>query len=249
MIAYRPDEIRGIRASGAITASILQKLAGFIRVGLSTGALDAKARELLRAYPNATAAFLGYRGYPAVLCTSVNDVVVHGIPSDTVVLRDGDLVGIDFGAVHEGWYADAALTVPVGSPSAKARELLRAAEEALAAALAIVRPGVRIGDLGATIQAKVEAHGFGVVRDLVGHGVGRALHEDPKIPNVGVRGDGEILVPGAVLAIEPMITAGSWEVVTDPDGWTVRTVDHSLAAHMEHTIVVTKRGCEVLTRI
>lgn len=245
--AYSDADVRSIRAAGAVTARILHALRDAIRPGLTTKALDALARKLLREAPDAKPAFLGYRGYPAVLCASVNDVVVHGIPSEHVVLREDDLVGIDFGAVVNGFFADAAVTIPVGAVSSSAQRLIAATEEALSRALRVVRPGAHIGDIGYAVQSFIEAKGYGVIRDLVGHGVGRALHEDPKIPNWGRAGEGEVIREGAVLAIEPMVAAGSWKVTVDPDGWTVRTQDHSLAAHFEHTVVVTRDGCRILT--
>jgi methionyl aminopeptidase len=214
--------------------------------GVTTAELDGLARERARA-AGAVPAFLGYHGFPAALCISVNDEVVHGIPSEQRVLREGDVVGLDFGVVLDGWYGDSARTVPVGRVSPEAARLLEVTEGALAHAIEAARPGGRLGDLGAAVQAFVEPRGFSVVRDFVGHGIGRQLHEPPAIPNVGTAGSGPVLRAGMVLAIEPMVNAGGHEVATLDDGWTAVTHDGSLSAHFEHTIAVTEEGPEILT--
>jgi methionyl aminopeptidase len=241
-----PDEIAGIRAACLVVHDVLEELARAAQPGVTTAELDAlaHARAVER---GATPAFLGYHGYPASLCISVNDEVVHGIPSPRRALREGDLVGLDFGVVLGGFYGDAARTVAVGEPPPGASSLLEAARDALAAAVAAARPGNRVGDVGAAVQALVEARGFSVVRDFVGHGIGRRLHEPPQVPNFGEPGTGELLRAGMVLALEPMVNAGGSEVEVLDDGWTAVTADGSLSAHFEHTVAVTENGPEILT--
>ncbi|MBI3963568.1 MAG: type I methionyl aminopeptidase [Candidatus Kerfeldbacteria bacterium] len=235
-----------MRRGGHRLATLLHALAADVRPGMTTAALDRRARSLLAEHSD-TPAFLGYRGYPAVLCTSRNAEVVHGIPRDDTVIRSGDILSLDFGIITDGWYSDMAVTIPVGAVSSADQALIDATRDALAAAIRIVRPGVHIGDIGATVQALVEGRGFGVVRDLVGHGIGRELHEDPQIPNVGVAGQGSVLRAGMAIAIEPMVTAGGYAVRFLDDGWTVVTTDGSRAAHFEHTVLVTRDGGEILT--
>jgi methionyl aminopeptidase len=241
-----PDEIGRIRAACRVVAEVLEDLARAAVPGVTTAELDTVAREGARAR-GAAPAFLGYHGYPASLCVSVNDQVVHGIPSARRVLREGDIVGLDFGVVLDGWYGDAARTVAVGSISEEAGRLLVATREALEAAVRAAVPDGRLGDIGAAAQAVAEGRGFAVVRDFVGHGIGRRLHEPPQIPNFGTRGTGARLRPGMVLAIEPMVNAGGCEVETLDDGWTAVTADGRLSAHFEHTVAVTERGPEILT--
>jgi methionyl aminopeptidase len=241
-----PDELSGIRAACLVVHEVLEELARAIAPGVTTLDLDRLAEEATRAR-GAAPAFLGYHGYPASLCVSVNDEVVHGIPSQARVLREGDLVGLDFGAVKDGWFGDAARTVAVGAVAAPAARLADAARDALAAGVAAARPGARVGDIGAAVQALVEARGFSVVREFVGHGIGRRLHEPPHVPNFGRAGTGELLRPGMVLAIEPMVNAGRPEVEVMDDGWTAVTADGSLSAHFEHTVAVTEKGPEILT--
>jgi methionyl aminopeptidase len=246
VIALRtPAELAGIRAACRVVHEVLEALARAVVPGVTTGDLDALAARETRAR-GAAPAFLGYHGYPASLCISVNDEVVHGIPGRRT-LRDGDLVGLDFGAVRDGWFGDAARTVPVGAPSEVAARLAAAARDGLAAGIAAARPGGRVGDVGAAVQALVESRGFSVVRDFVGHGIGRRLHEPPHVPNFGRPGTGELLRPGMVLAIEPMVNAGAPEVEVLDDGWTAVTADGSLSAHFEHTVAVTENGPEILT--
>jgi methionyl aminopeptidase len=203
----------------------------------------AKMDELL-----AISAFKGYRGFPAVLCTSINDEVVHGIPSPSRILADGDIVSIDCGVIVDGYYSDAAVTYPVGKPSAATKKLLDVTQASLELAIQQARVGGRLGDISAAVQEMCEAAGFGVVREFVGHGIGKSMHEDPQVPNYGTRGKGPRLKVGMVLAIEPMINAGGAAVKVLPDGWTTLTVDGSLSAHFEHTVAITKDGPRVLTR-
>ncbi len=246
-IALRsPDELDRIRAAGAVVDAVLDALARAIAPGVTTDDLDRLAERETRAR-GASPAFLGYHGYPASLCISVNDEVVHGIPSPSRALAAGDLVGLDYGVVLDGWFADAARTVAVGAPSEDARRLLDATRDALAAGIAAARPGGRVGDIGAAVQALVEARGYSVVREFVGHGIGRRLHEPPHVPNFGQAGTGELLRPGMVLAIEPMVNAGEPDVRTLEDGWTAVTVDGSLSAHFEHTVAVTDGEPEILS--
>jgi methionyl aminopeptidase len=225
---------------------VLDEVVAAAQAGVSTGELDRIAEDRTRAM-GARPAFKGYLGYPASVCISVNDEVVHGIPSPARVLRAGDVVGLDFGAVLEGFFGDAAETVIVGKGVPEAERLVAATREALARAIAAVTPGGRIGDIGAAVQGHVEPLGYSVVREFVGHGIGRKLHEPPQVPNYGTGGTGPRLRPGMVLAIEPMVNAGGPEVRTLDDGWTAVTADGSLSAHFEHTVAVTETGPMVLT--
>lgn len=242
------DELRDMRAAGGVVAEMHQAIRAAARPGVTTLHLDRVARDVLSAR-GATSNFLGYRGYPAVICASVNDEVVHGIPNERP-LQDGDIVSIDCGAIVNGWHGDAAFTMGVGSISADAQRLVHTADRALAAAVAAMRPGGHLGDVGAAIQSVVTAAGYGSPRDYCGHGIGRAMHEDPDVENRGRRGKGPRLEPGVVLAIEPMLIAGGKDdVLVLDDDWTVVTADASLAAHTEHTVVVTDHGPEILTRL
>jgi methionyl aminopeptidase len=234
-----------MRAACAVVREVLDEVMRAAVPGVRTDELDRLALARTRER-GAQPAFLGYHGYPASLCVSVNDEVVHGIPSSRV-LSEGDVVGLDFGAVVDGWYGDAAETVAVGTVAAEAACLLEAGREALARAVAAVRPGATVGDLGATVQRYVEGRGYSVVRDFVGHGIGRRLHEPPHLPNFGTPGAGERLLPGMVLAIEPMVNAGAPDVEQLDDGWTAVTSDGSLSVHFEHTVAVTENGPEILT--
>jgi len=244
-------EIARMRATGQIVSAVLDAVEAACVPGVTTGALNRIAdRELRRA--EARSAFLGYQPgpmmpYPAVLCTSVNGVVVHGIPSEEEVLREGDIVGIDFACHKDGYCADAARTVGVGVISAPARALLAATRRCLELAIASCLPGRRLGDIGAAIQTHAEGAGFSVVREFVGHGIGRAMHEPPNVPNHGRPGRGLRLTPGMVLAIEPMLNAGGPAVRVLDDGWTVVTGDAGLSAHAEHTVAITDDGPQVLT--
>jgi len=203
----------------------------------------AKMNEL-----HAISAFKGYRGFPAVLCTSINEEVVHGIPSEKRILAEGDIVSVDCGVIIDGFYSDAAVTYAVGTPSAATKKLLDVTQASLERAIQQAQVGGRLGDISATVQEMCEAEGYGVVREFVGHGIGKSMHEDPQVPNFGIRGKGPRLKAGMVLAIEPMINAGGAAVKVMPDGWTTLTVDGSLSAHFEHTVAITKDGPRVLTR-
>ncbi len=245
IVLRTPAEIARIGAACRIVHAVLDELAGAAVAGVTTLELDALAQTRTRAL-GAVPAFLGYHGYPASLCISVNDEVVHGIPSPTRTLAEGDVVGLDFGVVLDGWYGDAARTVAVGRVAPQAARLLQVGEEALRRAIRAVRPGGTTGDIGAAVQGYVEAEGFSVVREFVGHGIGRRLHEPPHVPNFGEAGTGERLRPGTVIAIEPMVNAGAPDVEQLEDGWTAVTADGSLSSHFEHTVAVTENGPVVL---
>jgi methionyl aminopeptidase len=239
-------ELRSMRAAGRVVAEMHERIREAIHPGVTTGALDRIGRDVLERR-GATSNFLGYHGYPAVICASPNDVVVHGIPGDDVVLTDGDIVSIDCGAVVDGWHGDAAFTAGVGRIEPSAEALITAADAALAAAVDAMVDGGRLGDIGAAVQTVVEDSGLAVVRDYTGHGIGRAMHEEPAVHNTGRAGTGTRLRAGNVLAIEPMVSAGTDETVVLDDGWSVLTADGSWAAHTEHTIAVTDNGPEILT--
>ncbi len=240
-----PREIDAMRRSGKITSSVLTELMKAVRPGISTGDLDAIAERGIR-QAGGVPTFKGYNGFPASICVSIDDEVVHGIPGSRV-LRDGELLSIDIGTTLDGYVSDSAATVPVGSVSEDARRLMRVTQECLTIGIQQMEPGKHLGDIGAAVQEHAERHGYGVVRELVGHGVGRAMHEDPQVPNYGEWGTGLELRAGLVLAIEPMITQASPKVRVLPDGWTVVTADGKLAAHFEHTIAVTENGPRILT--
>jgi methionyl aminopeptidase len=239
------DEIARIGAACALVHEVLDELARAAVAGVTTLELDRLANARTRAR-GAVPAFLGYHGYPASLCISVNDEVVHGIPSPARKLAEGDVVGLDFGVVLDGWYGDAARTVAVGRVTPEAARLLEVGREALRRAILAVRPGGTTGDIGAAVQGYVEGEGFSVVREFVGHGIGRRLHEPPHVPNYGVAGAGDRLRPGTVLAIEPMVNAGAAGVEQLDDGWTAVTADGSLSSHFEHTVAVTENGPVIL---
>jgi methionyl aminopeptidase len=246
MIATKSrDQVACMRRAGEIVGKTLGKLAAAAQPGVTTRELDRLADAEIRK-AGMKPAFLGYRGYTATLCASVNEMVVHGVPGDTK-LAAGDIVGLDLGAVDEGYYADAALTVAVGKVSPAAERLMRVSREALMLAIPLARPGQKVGDLSSTIQAHVEKSGYSVVRDFVGHGIGRALHEDPQIPNWGKAHSGPKLKAGMTICIEPMVNAGKPEVEILADGWTVVSKDRSLSAHYEHTLLITDGGPEILT--
>lgn len=238
-----------MREAGLVAAEILDKLCSAAKPGASTWDLDQIARREIDRH-KVKSAFLGYADppYPAVVCTSINDVIVHGIPRKTVVLADGDIIGIDFGIFRKGYCADTARTVCVGNVSSEKRRLVATAEAALEAAIALCKVGSRIGDLGWAIQNYAESHGYSVVRQFVGHGTGRQMHEDPQVPNFGKRNDGKRLKAGLVIAVEPMVNAGSPEVEILEDEWTAVTKDRAMSAHFEHTIAVTDQGPWVLTK-
>ncbi|MCX7816598.1 MAG: type I methionyl aminopeptidase [Syntrophales bacterium] len=242
----QPDEIEKIRASNIIVAEILQELRGMVVEGIQTRELD-RISEELAVKKGAKPAFKGYRGYPFSLCVSVNEEVVHGLPSSRV-LTSGDIVSLDFGILYRGYYGDAAITVGVGTISEEASRLIKVTEEALYIGIEEARVGNRLGDISAAIQEHVESAGFSVVREFVGHGIGRSMHEDPQIPNHGTRGRGILLKAGMVFAIEPMVNAGTYHVKVLPDGWTVVTADGKLSAHFEHTIAITENGPVILSK-
>jgi methionyl aminopeptidase len=246
ILKSRP-EIEKMRKSNAIVAAILEELSKKIRPGVKTIELDRLSEELALK-KGARPAFKGYRGYPYSLCTSVNSEVVHGMPSERE-LKEGDIVSLDFGILNDGYYGDAAVTVPVGEITPGARKLLKITEEALYRGIAEVKAGNRIGDISSAIQGHVEAAGYSVVRDLVGHGIGKSLHEDPQVPNYGSGGRGIELKPGMVFAIEPMVNEGTYRVEILRDGWTVVTADGKLSAHFEHSVAITENGPVILSRI
>jgi len=245
IVKKTPEQIDKMAAAGDILVRTLNLLEGKVRAGVTTKELDEAAEKFIRSQ-GATPAFKGYRGFPGSICASPNDMVVHGIPGPYKLER-GDVISIDVGVVYDGWVADAARTFPVGSVSAVARKLLDVTEGSLFAAVPQVRAGNRLGDVSNAIQTYVEAEGFSIVRSLVGHGIGRDMHEDPQIPNYGPAGKGPLLEEGMVLAIEPMVTAGRHQVRMADDHWAIFSQDGSLAAHFEFTIAVTAEGPRVLT--
>ena len=238
-------EIEIMRRGGKITSSTLSMLLRTARAGMTTADLDRLAEESIRAQ-GGEPTFKGYNGFPASICASVNDVVVHGIPNDRV-LRDGDLLSIDIGTTFEGYVSDSAATIPIGNISEAARRLMRVTQECLMRGIAAMQRGRRLSDIGHAVQTHAERHGYGVVRALVGHGIGQKMHEDPQVPNYGHAGSGVVMRPGLCLAIEPMITQGTFEVRMLEDGWTVVTADGKLAAHFEHTVALTDEGPRILT--
>jgi methionyl aminopeptidase len=242
-----PEEIAAIGRAGAILAALYRVLPERVRPGATTGELDRFAEGFIRDHTGAEPAFKGLYGFPATLCTSVNFEVVHGIPSPRRVLAEGDVLSVDCGVKLEGFFADAALTLPAGAVQPEVRTLLEATREALDRGIAEARPGNRLGDIGAAVQEVADAAGYGVVRELVGHGVGRQPHEEPQVPNFGKRGKGLKLVEGMVLAIEPMFNLGTPNVRTMPDRWTVVTADRRVSAHFEHTVAITADGPQILT--
>ncbi len=242
-----PEEIAAIGRAGAILAALFEVMASVVKTGVSTADLDRIAEDFIVSHPGATPAFKGLYGFPASLCTSVNHEVVHGIPSKKRVLHEGDIVSIDAGVQLEGWFADAARTYPVGEVDALSETLLRTTQSALRAGIAQAVAGNRLGDIGHAVQTTAETDGFAVVRDLVGHGIGREPHEEPQVPNFGRPGKGLLLQAGMVLAIEPMVNAGTPGVKTLTDRWTVVTLDTKRSAHFEHTVAITADGPQILT--
>jgi methionyl aminopeptidase len=245
IIKKTPAEIDAMAAAGDILVKCMNLLAGKVRPGVTTADLDAAAEKFIRSQ-GATPAFKGYRGFPGSICASPNHMVVHGIPGK-IKLKKGDILSVDIGVVKDGWVADAARTFPVGEISPVAARLLAVTEEALLRAVEQCRPGNRLGDVSHAVQAHVEANGFSIVRSLVGHGIGRNMHEEPQIPNYGPPGRGIVLEEGMVLAVEPMVTAGRHMVRMGDDGWAIYSQDGSLAAHFEFTVAVTADGPRVLT--
>jgi methionyl aminopeptidase len=240
-------EIDLMRRGGRILAEVVERLRAGVRPGISTAEIDEDVEGFIRER-GARPAFKGYRGFPATVCVSINDEVVHGIPSSARRLKEGDIVGLDLGCIVEGYYADCAITLPLGDVPPTVQKLLDVTRDSLELAIQQCRPGRRLSDVSHAVQKHVETNGFGIVRAFVGHGIGRALHEEPQIPNFGEPGRGPQLRPGMVLAIEPMVTMGSWEVRILDDGWTAVTRDGSLAAHFEHTVAITDDGPDVLTK-
>ncbi len=241
-----PRELDLMRRAGHILSDVMDRLRASVQAGISTQEIDEDIEEFIHKQ-GATSAFKGYRGFPATVCTSINDEVVHGIPSPRRRLKEGDIIGLDLGCILEGYYADCALTLAIGDVPPRVQQLIDVTRASLGLAIDECRSGRRLSNVSHAVQRHVEGHGFGVVRAFVGHGIGRELHEDPQVPNFGDPGRGPQLKPGMVLAIEPMVTMGSWEVRILEDRWTAVTVDGSLAAHFEHTIAVTEHGPEVLT--
>ena len=242
-----PEEIALMREGGVILTDTLQRLEAALRPGVTTAELDVIAEESIVG-AGGRPSFKGYRGFSGSICSSPNEVIVHGIPSPDVVLRDGDTISLDVGVLYEGFHVDSAWTFPVGSIDPKAAELLKVTEQSLEAAITQCLPGNRLGDVGFAVEEVAKTAGYAIVREYVGHGVGRALHEEPQIPNYGPPGRREMLSPGMTLAIEPMINAGSAGTKVLDDGWTVVTADGKRSAHFEHTVAITPDGHEVLTR-
>lgn len=241
------SELETMRAAGRLAGRALQEAVKAVRAGVSTKELDRIAGEFIRKN-GGKPTFIGYRGYPASLCVSLNNEVVHGIPGPRRI-KEGDVVSLDVAATLEGFVGDTAITVAVPPVTKEIEKLIRVAEQSLFAAVDCMKIGNRLGDVGAAVQRVAESNGFGVVRDFVGHGIGRRMHEEPAVANYGTPGTGLRLEPGLVLAVEPMVTMGDWHVKVLPDGWTVVTEDGSLAAHFEHTIAVTENGPEILTEV
>lgn len=249
MITRRNEkEIELLRQAGKIVAMTHNYLKSFIKVGISTKELDELAENFIRSQ-GAIPSFKGYGGFPGSICTSINDVLVHGIPNEKHILKEGDIISIDIGANYSGYHGDSAWTYAVGEVSEEAKELMKVTEESLYKGLAQIKPGNRISDISNAIQTFVEAHGYGVPRDYTGHGIGNNLHEDPIVPNYGIAGRGPKIVSGMVIAVEPMVTLGDYHTRTLLDDWTVKTLDGKITAHYEHTIVVTEDGYEILTKI
>jgi methionyl aminopeptidase len=247
IILKSEDEIKRMAESCRIVAEVLEGIKKIVKPGITTKELDGFSESYIHS-KRAVPAFKGYRGYPASMCTSVNEQVVHGIPS-SIKLKEGDVISLDIGVYFKGFYGDAAVTLPVGKIDGNAERLLAVTEQALEAGVAKTVAGNRLSDISSIIQNRVESEGFSVVRNFVGHGIGRELHEEPQIPNFGKPGEGPELREGMTLAIEPMVNAGSWEVDILNDGWTAVTKDGSLSAHFEHTVAITKNGQSILTKL
>ncbi|MBC8412483.1 MAG: type I methionyl aminopeptidase [Nitrospira sp.] len=241
------DEIKRMSESCRLVAETLEGIKKRVVPGITTAEIDQYAEARIRE-KGAQPAFKGYRGYPATVCASINEQVVHGIPSGKK-LKNGDILSLDIGVFFDGFYGDAAITVPVGTVSSEVMNLIKVTEESLCAGIAMAVPGNRLSDISNAIQGRAESGGYSVVRNFVGHGIGRELHEDPQIPNFGRPGEGPRLVEGMTLAIEPMVNAGGWEVKVLKDGWTAITKDGSLSAHFEHTVAITKKGHLILTKL
>lgn len=238
-------EQKSVRHGGKILRDCLDYVAALVKPGVSTCVLDERAEEFIRSHEGATPAFKGYKGYPAAICTSVNEQCVHGIPSDRE-LAEGDIIAIDCGVLFDDLYTDACLTVPVGRVSDEAERLLNATKQALDAAVKMIRQNTKVGDISATVQRVVERAGFRPVRSLTGHGLGRTLHQFPDIPNLGTAGTGVVIPMDALIAVEPIVSAGSDEIVESGDGWTLSIRDSALSAHFEHTVLVQAEHCEII---
>ena len=254
MIIASQKDIDGLRAAGAMLGEVLAELSAMVAPGVATSELDLAAEKAIRSR-GASPAFLGYKPeganypFPAVLCVSINEEIVHGIPDESRVLMDGDIVSLDLGLSYDGYFVDSAVTVPVGEISAQDQKLIDATREALEASIAVARGGMKTGDVGAAVEEVARRHKLSIVEDLGGHAVGKAVHEQPYIANEGKKGKGDTLPAGMVIALEPMLSEGSPRIVLDPeDEWTYRTSDGSRAAHFEHTLILTEDGCEVVTR-
>ncbi|MFH0827963.1 MAG: type I methionyl aminopeptidase [Candidatus Omnitrophota bacterium] len=248
MIVIKSEKDLGkMKEAGRILARVMNKVNEIIRVGISTIEIDNLARDFIK-QENVTPAFLGYRGYPAAICASVNEEVVHGIPCKRK-LSEGDIISLDLGIKHEDFFSDIAVTVGVGKIDPRAKKLIQVTMDSLREGIKAAKPGNHIGDISSAIQLYIEGNSFSVVRQFVGHGIGRNLHEEPELPNFGRQGNGEILKPGMVIAIEPMVNMGTWECEILDDGWTAVTKDKKLSAHFEHTVAITEQGPEVLTKL
>ena len=244
---YAPKDFKRLRASGDLVARCFDHISPYIKAGISTGEIDRMVAEFLRAN-GARSSDLGYQGYPKSICTSVNDVIVHGIPSDDVILKDGDIVNVDLTAEYKGFHGDASRMFMIGNVTPRARELVQTCQDALNAAISICAPGVPLSEIGKTIEAVVKPHGFSISRDFVGHGIGKVMHDEPQIYHFyDKRWDKVKMVPGLVFTIEPMINTGSAACKIDPDGWTARTVDGGLSAQWEHTLGITEDGVTIFT--
>lgn len=241
------SEIEAIRESGRMLAIVLDKIVSTVDVGMSGLEIDALARDELKKL-GGIPAFLGYQGFPNSICVSINDAVVHGIPN-SYAFKEGDIIGFDFGVLYEGMITDAARSVLIGKGTNEVSQMVKATQRSLDDAINAVRAGASIGDIAAAAEKPLRSAGLGIVRELVGHGVGHHVHEEPEVPNYGTPGTGPKLKAGMTIAIEPMATLGDWKVVMDPDGWTIRTRDGSLSAHFEDTVLVTEDGAEILTRL
>ena len=241
------DEIAVMREAGGILSEIIDKLHSSLKIGMSTKDIDDEAQKLFNQY-KVTSAFKGYRGFPASVCISLNQEVVHGIPSESRILKDGDLISLDVGIIHKNYYADTAISVGLGQVSDQIKKLLDVTRESLYQGIAQAKVNNHLSDISHAVQTHVESHGFSVVREFVGHGIGRRLHEDPEIPNFGSAHQGPVLKEGMVFAIEPMVNMGTWQTRILGDGWTVVTSDGKPSAHFEHTILVTENGPEILTK-
>lgn len=243
------QDITHMRYAGSVAALILKKLGKLVKPGITTKYIEESFNNYLKEYPEMTAAFKGFMGYPASLCVSLNDEVIHGIPSDDRLINEGDVVSIDLGIKYRGLFVDTAYTYTSGKVSSEAKKLIKASYKALCRGIRNARPGATIGDIGFAVQSFLEKRGFAVIRRFVGHGIGRELHLYPEVPNFGKPGEGAKLDVGMAIAIEPMVSAGTYDVEVMKDGWTAKTRDGSLSAHFEHTVVITKKGPLVVTRI